>query len=79
MCDDASSSSSLFCSSDEVGLCSSLSNYQGLDVRIKSKKGFDRVDSGISIDCGECSDHETTSYRRQRRDVDYKKLYDVST
>ncbi|KAJ6854020.1 pathogenesis-related homeodomain protein isoform X1 [Iris pallida] len=45
--DDASSSSSLFCSSIDV-----------------------------SIDSGEASDCEITNYRRQRRDVDYKKLYD---
>lgn len=71
---DASSSSSLFCSSDEVRSCSSLNNYQELDIKIKNN-GFEPIDSAISIDSGECSDHEITSYRRQRRDVDYKKLY----
>jgi len=67
--EDASSSSSMFCLSDEIKW----------DVKSKNKNEVEPVDSVISVDSGECSDHEITSYRRQRRDVDYKKLYNVST
>ncbi|XP_020275311.1 pathogenesis-related homeodomain protein isoform X2 [Asparagus officinalis] len=70
MCDDASSSSSLLCSSSDV------TDYERLDAESKSKKLSEAVDSIISIDPGECSDHEIISFRRQRREVDYKKLHD---
>lgn len=73
MCDDASSSSSLLCSSSDV------TDYERLDAENKSKKLSEAVDSIISIDSGECSDHEIISFHRQRREVDYKKLHDVSS
>lgn len=68
MSDDASSSSGLFWSSDEA---SSLS-------RSRKNDKLDIVGSTINIDSDDTDNFEITNYRRQRRDVDYKRLHDVS-
>ncbi|KAG1364505.1 pathogenesis-related homeodomain protein [Cocos nucifera] len=75
MAGDSSSSSSLFCSSDEAMSCSESRHNNGYGrsfyVKNKDRNKADFVDS-INTESGE----EIMSYRRQRRDVDYKKLHD---
>lgn len=65
---DSSSSCSLFYSSDDA------ISYGESEHRIDA----DFVDLIVNTDTGEINSCETVSYRRQRRDVDYKKLHDVS-
>lgn len=69
--DDASSSTSLSWSSDGQGY--SGSGRWGWDGRVHKNRS---VDSGADSDA--TSDGEIICGRRQRRAVDYKKLYDVS-
>ncbi|XP_038983757.1 pathogenesis-related homeodomain protein-like [Phoenix dactylifera] len=80
MAGDSSSSSSLFCSSDEAMSYSESRHNNGnggsYHVRHKDRNKADFVDSIINSESGETNDCEIMSYRRQRRDVDYKKLHD---
>ncbi|XP_020082755.1 pathogenesis-related homeodomain protein isoform X2 [Ananas comosus] len=63
---DSSSSCSLFYSSDDA------ISYGESEHHIDA----DFVDLIVNTDTGEINSCETVSYRRQRRDVDYKKLHD---
>lgn len=68
MSDDACSSSGLFWSSDEASSLSGSRKYDKVNV----------AGSPININSDDTDNLEVTSHRRQRRDVDYKKLHDVS-
>ncbi|XP_058113596.1 pathogenesis-related homeodomain protein isoform X2 [Magnolia sinica] len=70
--DDACSSSSLFWSSDEAS--SPKNSFSGGFQAKNQRRNLD--DSIISIDSDDTDDREIMSCRRQRKDVDYKKLYD---
>lgn len=66
MSDDACSSSGLFWSSDEASSLSGSRRYDKVKV----------AGSPINIYSDDTNNLEVTSHRRQRRDVDYKKLHD---
>lgn len=78
-----SSSSSLFSSSDGTISYSDSEHYSYLEkpfnIISRSKNRVDLFDSVGNYDSGPSNECAITSYRRQRRDVDYKKLHDVST
>lgn len=82
MTGDSSSSSSLFCSSDEAMSYSESIHTNGYgkscDVDQEERNEANFVDSIINTESGETNDCEIMNYQRQRRDVDYKKLHDVS-
>ncbi|XP_008798086.2 pathogenesis-related homeodomain protein-like isoform X2 [Phoenix dactylifera] len=77
---DSSSSSSIFCSSDEAMSYSESVHTNGngksrhVEQKDRSKANF--VVSIINAESGETDDCEIMNYQRQRRDVDYKKLHD---
>ncbi|KAJ0965587.1 hypothetical protein J5N97_026725 [Dioscorea zingiberensis] len=78
---DACSSSGICYSSDEASSYSNRSRNCSLDrtfchIQYKSEINEHFVDSIISKDSGETGDLKITNHRRQRRDVDYKKLHD---
>lgn len=80
MAGDSSSSSSIFCSSDEA-MSYSESRHNNVNeisyhVEHRDRNEADFVDSIINTESGETNDCEIVNYRRQRRDVDYKKLHD---
>ncbi|KAF8392806.1 hypothetical protein HHK36_021043 [Tetracentron sinense] len=82
--DDTSSSSSLYWSFGEETNSQSRRSVNdgapnGGSSRVKSRSlGSDNYfeDSMINTHSDDTTDHETISGRRQRKDVDYKKLYD---
>ncbi|XP_065017615.1 pathogenesis-related homeodomain protein-like isoform X3 [Musa acuminata AAA Group] len=75
-----SSSSSLFSSSDGTISYSDSEHYSYLEkpfnIISRSKNRVDLFDSVGNYDSGPSNECAITSYRRQRRDVDYKKLHD---
>lgn len=66
MSDDASSSSGLFWSSDEASSLSGIKKHDKANI----------FGSIINVNTDDTSDIEIMNGRRQRGDVDYKKLYD---
>lgn len=83
MADEASSSSSFFWTSDEEAYLQSKRLFEndgspkrGFYHSRNKGKDFDRIN--LVGSSAETTDHEIRSRRRQRRNVDYKKLHDVS-
>lgn len=70
---DACSSSGVYYTSDEASSYSNRPRNHYLDGT------FGHIINEHFVDSGEAGDCDITNYRRQRRDVDYKKLHDVST
>ncbi|URE31352.1 Homeobox domain, partial [Musa troglodytarum] len=75
-----SSLSSLFSSSDGTISYSDSEHYSYLEkpfnIISRNKNRVDLFDSVDNYDSGPSNECAITSYRRQRRDVDYKKLHD---
>ncbi|WOL06487.1 pathogenesis-related homeodomain protein isoform X1 [Canna indica] len=77
MSEDSGSSSSLFCSSDGAISYSVLEHCEEpFHVLNRGNNKTDILDSMDYFDSGQSNECELISYRRHRRDVDYKKLHD---